>query len=93
MYYVYFICSLWLKKVYIGQTRNLIIRLVEHNSGKVKTTKRGIPWILLGSEEYTTRWLVMKREKYLKSLYGYKIRRKIIKELIKKADLNNIKYK
>ena len=35
----------------------------------------------------------MKREKYLKSLYGYKIRRKIIKELIKKADLNNIKYK
>lgn len=84
MYYVYFIYSLKLGKVYIGQTENVAKRLKKHNSGEVKTTKRGKPWVLLRSEKYTKRWLAMKREQYLKSLYGYKVRRKIIKKLIKK---------
>ena len=92
MYYVYFIYSLKLKRVYVGQSINAIKRLKKHNLGKVRSTKKGIPWILLGVEKYSTRWLAMKREKYLKSLYGYKTRQKIIKELIKKVDLNNIKY-
>ncbi|MFC1687283.1 GIY-YIG nuclease family protein [Patescibacteria group bacterium] len=83
MYCVYFIYSDKLNRAYIGQTANINKRLNAHNRGKVKSTRMGTPWRLLGIEEYSDRWMAMRREKYLKSLYGYKTRKRIVEELTK----------
>ena len=50
-------------KLYIGQTENIEDRLNRHNKGYSKSTKFGIPWELIYTEEYATRSEAMKREK------------------------------
>ena len=44
MYYTYILKSLKNNKYYIGSAHNSNKRLVEHNSGKVKSTKLDRPW-------------------------------------------------
>ncbi len=50
-------------------------RLSEHNSGKVKSTKHGLPWEIIYEEEHPNRIETRKREKYLKSAAGRKFRK------------------
>lgn len=68
-YYVYVIRS---KKglYYVGQTEDLDKRLLQHNSGLSKWTKRDIEWKIIHSESYATRKEAIIREKYLKSGRG-----------------------
>ncbi len=47
MYYVYLIRSLKTDKYYVGYTENLTKRIKEHNNGKSKATKFGIPYELI----------------------------------------------
>lgn len=77
MYYVYVIKSE--KDGNVGFTENLERRISEHNSGKTKSTKGYIPWILVYKEIYTTREKARSREKFLKSGIG----KTIIKEYLK----------
>ncbi len=84
MYSVYFLYSLKAKNVYVGCTSNLEKRLKEHDSGLVESTKNRRPFILIHSEQYSTLSLARKREEYLKSLYGYRERKKILKEYLEK---------
>jgi putative endonuclease len=79
---VYILYSRKDKKLYVGQTVNLEKRLVLHFSGRVKSTKSRLPLELIKSEEYDTRAEAMKREKYLKSLFGAKEKEKILKEFL-----------
>ncbi len=67
------------KKTYVGQTNNLIDRLEYHNSGKVKSTKRYIPWEVLYSEKFPSRSEAMKQEKWFKGKTG----RKMISEILR----------
>ena len=46
-YYVYILYSQKRQKYYVGQTNNVISRLLRHNNGYVKSTKSGLPWKLL----------------------------------------------
>jgi len=46
-YFVYILCSIEHKSLYIGQTTDLDKRLKLHNSKKVRTTKAKAPWQLL----------------------------------------------
>ena len=78
-YFVYILYSSSHKRTYTGQTDNLENRLVVHNSGKVKSTKPFIPWILIHSESFSTRSEAMKREAWFKSRTG----RKKIAEILK----------
>ena len=55
-------------KLYIGQTQNLEERLNRHNKGYSKSTKYGIPWEIIYTEQFPTRSGARKREKYLKDL-------------------------
>lgn len=48
-------------------------RLGEHNRGKTKSTKSGIPWELLYTERYETYTEARKREIFLKSGQGRKL--------------------
>lgn len=48
-------------RVYIGQTGDIEQRLRSHNSGRVKSTKDGVPWELVALEDIkdraTARWI------------------------------------
>ncbi len=67
MFYVYFLKSLKNNDLYIGSTKSVEKRLVEHNNGKTKSTKFYRPWKLLGCEAFETRGEAIKKEKFFKS--------------------------
>jgi len=70
MYYTYVLWSAVLRKRYIGSTSDLAHRLEQHNAGLGTFTKRGIPWLLIYSEQYPTRRETEQRERQLKSGQG-----------------------
>jgi putative endonuclease len=78
-YFLYILYSPKFVKTYVGQTDNLSERLIKHNSGKVKSTKPYLPWVLIHSESFTSRAEAMKREAWFKSRVG----RKKIAEILK----------
>ncbi len=80
--YVYILRSEVTGKIYIGSTRNLEHRFKAHNSGKVRSTKSGRPYILIHCEEYPDYSSARKSENYLKSGLG----RLWIKESIIRPD-------
>ncbi|NOY86614.1 MAG: GIY-YIG nuclease family protein [Deltaproteobacteria bacterium] len=69
-YYVYILQSLSSDRYYCGQTKNLEQRLRQHNDPEYRpdaTTRRFAgPWILIWSEEHSTRNAAMKREHRIK---------------------------
>ncbi|MDP3764075.1 MAG: GIY-YIG nuclease family protein [bacterium] len=81
-YFVYILYSQKDKKLYIGQTSKIDIRLKEHFGGKVKSTKNRRPLLFIKSEIYKSRSEAMRREKFLKSLFGYKERIRLLKEFL-----------
>ncbi len=52
---VYILFSNSLKRFYVGQTDNMASRLERHNGKKVKSTKAGIPWVVVKTFEVNTR--------------------------------------
>ena len=52
----------------LGQTQNLGARLKEHNSGYNKSTKHYIPWDIIYSEVFDSRYEAILREKLVKAL-------------------------
>jgi len=57
-------------KHYVGYTSNMGDRLTRHNSGRNRSTKRGMPWKLIYSEEYKTKLEAISREREIKSYKG-----------------------
>jgi len=57
---------------YIGQGKDLLMRLKKHNNGESRSTKGGRPWRLVYSEEFPTRSDAVRREQFLKSPKGWK---------------------
>jgi putative endonuclease len=71
MNYVYVIKSLENKKfTYVGHTNDLRSRIGEHNSKKVKSTKKYAPFNLLYYEACNDLKDAVKREKSLKTGFG-----------------------
>ncbi len=70
MYYVYVIESQVDKRLYKGLTKDLNVRLSEHNQGKNKSTKPYKPWKLVYFETFETLMKAREREKYFKSGIG-----------------------
>ncbi|MBI2442742.1 MAG: GIY-YIG nuclease family protein [Candidatus Levybacteria bacterium] len=66
MNYVYLLKSQKKNWTYIGSTRDLRVRFLEHNSGKVSSTKANKPFELLYYEAYQSYSLARKREVELK---------------------------
>ena len=67
MFFVYILQSISLNRFYVGHTASLEDRLNRHNNGRSKYTKAGIPWKLVYYEEFKTKSLAYKREKYIKA--------------------------
>lgn len=76
--FVYILKSLKTKKYYIGSTRNISERLRLHNLGLTPSTKHGIPWEVIYTEEYSDKKAALKREKQIKSYKGGNAFKKLI---------------
>ena len=71
-YYTYVLRSLKDGKLYIGWSDNLKLRLVKHNTGKVKATKDRLPIKLAYYEACLSKQKAIQREKTLKTGFGRK---------------------
>lgn len=76
MFYTYILLSEKDSRTYVGYCKNIQIRLKNHNTGLVKSTKHRRPFKLLYLEEHQTMALAKHRERYWKSGGG---RRKLKK--------------
>lgn len=70
MFIVYIIQSLNRKYLYVGLTNNFNRRFLQHQNGKVRSTKAYRPFQKIHIEEFLTRQEARNREKYLKSGCG-----------------------
>jgi putative endonuclease len=66
-YVVYILWSSSIQKFYIGQTQDLVNRLVEHNAGEGRFTNLGKPWVLIYQQACATRSEAVALEKKIKS--------------------------
>ena len=82
-YFVYVLYSLKDKKLYVGFTDNLERRNKEHEKGLVESTKDRRPLELIYFEGYKNKTYAMKREKYLKTGWGRKYLKNIVKDYLK----------
>ena len=69
-YYIYVLHSKKDRKNYTGYTKNLKLRLQQHNSGLVESTKHRLPLALIYFEGCLNQQDATHREKYLKTHYG-----------------------
>ena len=68
--YVYVLRSLKDNQSYVGLTRDLPLRLQQHNKGLVTSTKKRTPFELVYWEGCLDETDAAQREKYLKSAWG-----------------------
>ena len=78
MYFVYILYSEHFDRYYVGQTDNLLARLLRHNKGLVRSTKAYTPWSLKYSEAFENRVEAMRREREIKKRKS----RKYVEQLI-----------
>lgn len=77
MYKVYLLKSLlYQTKSYVGLTiKDIDIRLAEHNNGESRYTNTFKPWRLIYYEIFYCKLCAEKREQFLKSGFGFKLRK------------------
>lgn len=80
MFYVYLLQSIKNNNLYIGYTKDLRLRLQEHNRGLNFSTKTNKPWRLIHYEAYIDIDDVKRREKYLKTNQGSRLLKRMLKE-------------
>ena len=72
-YYTYVLKSKKDNKLYYEYTKNLKLRIEQHNKGKVESTKHRRPLELIYFEGCLNRADALKREKYFTGLIGIRI--------------------
>lgn len=82
MFYVYILQSLKDKSLYIGYTSDLKRRIEKHNKGRNLSTKPHIPYQLIYYEAFLNRIDAKNREVYLKSGYGLKTVKKMLRKYL-----------
>lgn len=79
-YFVYILLSSVDKKLYVGCTTDVEKRLRRHNNGAVTATKHRRPLKLIYSEKFENKAEVFNRERFLKSLWSTRFKKKILNE-------------
>ena len=72
MYYLYILISLKDRKLYIGYTNDIKLRISKHKNGFVRATKNRRPLKLIYYEAYIFKKDAKQREKYFKGGKGKK---------------------
>jgi putative endonuclease len=71
MYYTtYILRSFFNGRYYIGHTNDLNDRFKRHNTGKVKSIKNYLPWIIVHTETFAVKSEAYKRELEIKNYKG-----------------------
>ena len=78
MSYVYAIQSLKDGRIYVGMSKDVNMRILQHNKGLTFSTKGFRPWKLIYTESFPDRIDARKKEKYLKSGVGKEFLKSII---------------
>jgi putative endonuclease len=81
-YCVYILYSLKDKGLYVGCSSNVYKRFEAHNRGNVQATAYRKPLVLIHTEEYASKADAFNRERFLKSLWGAREKRKILKNFL-----------
>jgi len=68
--FLYVLKSESFQRTYVGISLDPKKRLIEHNAGKTKSTKRFTPWEIVHTEKFNSRSAARKREIFLKSGAG-----------------------
>jgi len=87
-YYVYILFSLKDGGLYIGYTTNLKKRLTQHSNNQVTATKDRTPLKLIHYEYFVDKADAKAREEFLKSGYG----RRQLKQILKRTLKNHQNY-
>jgi len=82
IFYTYVLQSLKNNSFYIGYTEDLRKRIGEHSSGKNPSTKPFRPYKLIFYEAFLDRKDAKKKEVYLKSGWGFRSIKKILKNYL-----------
>lgn len=91
-FYVYILYSFKDKRLYIGFTNNLRQRLTQHANGEVDSTKNRLPVKLIHYEYFINDKDAKAREKFLKSGYGRKQFKEILKNTFEEVMQTKEKY-
>ena len=79
-YKVYILKSQVKERYYIGHTKDLEVRLADHNRGKVKSTKAYMPWFVIYTEDHKSKSEAFKREMQIKKYKSGEAFKKLIKQ-------------
>ena len=79
-HFVYILFSKKDSKLYVGCTSDVSRRIKDHNYGKVFATKNRRPLVVIYVEEFENKADAFNRERYFKTLWSARIKRKILKE-------------
>ena len=82
-YFVYILYSHKDKKLYVGCTNSLEQRLKKHYNGHVIATKNRRPLELIYYEKFKNKADSFNRERFLKSLWGSREKKKIKENFLK----------
>jgi putative endonuclease len=76
-YFVYILLSRRDLGLYVGCTTDITKRLRAHDSGFVSSTKNRRPLVIIHVERFVNKADVFSRERFLKSLWSGRLKRKI----------------
>ena len=88
-YFIYILLSKKDNGLYVGCSTNVDERIKSHNYGKVASTKNRRPLTLIYKESFDDKTGAFNRERFLKSLWGAREKKKILKEYINKVGHNS----
>ena len=81
-YTVYVLYSKKDKELYVGCTNNLDNRLKSHQSGHIGATRHRRPLELIYKEQFNAKTDAFNRERFLKSLWGSREKKKILQRYL-----------
>ena len=81
-YTVYILYSLKDKRLYVGCTSDIKQRLNRHNNGGVIATRNRRPLELIHTESFDGKADAFNRERFLKSLWSARFKKKLVKEYL-----------
>ncbi len=88
-YFVYVLFCENDKNLYVGCTSDLSKRINRHQEGLVPATKLRRPIRLIYSESFFDKSDAFNRERFLKSLWGSRLKKKILKDYLDKIGYNS----
>jgi putative endonuclease len=88
-YFVYILLSTKDSGLYVGCTKNIQKRIQAHNSGKVLSTRSRRPLVVIHQEKYLDKSDAFQRERFLKTLWSAREKKKILKKYLDKIGRNN----